>query len=116
MQRQQACPLPLQASSFSHCMDRPSDPSSIAEQMGLRLEPTTRLRPLDIVLVAALVVSGGAWVWVSLVGVEPDLIAVLGSPAGRLIAAGVGLASVVAVIRAYLVIRWPVTENDRSLL
>jgi hypothetical protein len=84
--------------------------------MGLRLEATTRLRLLDVVLVVALVLSGAAWVWVSLVGVAPDLLAVLGSPAGRLLAAAVGLASVVAVIRAFLVLRWPVTENDRSLL
>jgi hypothetical protein len=84
--------------------------------MGLRLEATTRLRLIDVVLVVALVLSGAAWVWVSLVGVAPDLLAVLGSPAGRLLAAAVGLASVVAVIRAFLVLRWPVTENDRSLL
>ena len=97
-------------------MNRPSEPASIAEEMGLRLEDTTRLRALDIVLVVALVLSGVAWVWVSLVGVEPDLLAALGSPPGRLLAAAVGLASVVAVVRAFIVRRWPVTENDRHLL
>ena len=97
-------------------MDKPSAPASLAEEMGLRLEDTTRLRPLDLVLVVALVLSGGAWIWVSLVGVEPDLLAVLGSPTGRLVAAGVGIASVVAVIRAFLVPRWPVTDNDGTLL
>jgi hypothetical protein len=96
-------------------MHRPSTPSAI-EEMGLRLEDTARLRPLDLVLVAALVVSGAIWVWVSLVGVDPDLLAALASPAGRVIAAGVGLASVAAVIRAFVVLRWPVTENDRTLL
>ena len=84
--------------------------------MGLRLEDTTRLRPLDVLLVVALVVSGAIWVWVSLVGVDPDLVAALASPAGRIIAAAVGLASVVAVIRAFVVLRWPVTDNDRNLL
>jgi len=84
--------------------------------MGLRLEDTTRLRPLDVVLVVALVVSGAIWVWVSLVGVDPDLVAALASPAGRIIAAAVGLASVAAVIRAFVVLRWPVTDNDRNLL
>ena len=96
-------------------MKRPSAPSPI-EDMGLRLEGTTRLRPIDVVLVVALVVSGAAWVWVSLVGVEPDVLAALRSPAGRLLAAAVGVASVVAVIRAFVVLRWPVTDNDRSLL
>ena len=84
--------------------------------MGLRLEDTTRLRPLDLVLVVALVVSGAAWVWVSLAGVEPDVLALLGSPAGRLLAAAVGVASIVAVVRAFVVLRWPMSDNDRSLL
>jgi len=84
--------------------------------MGLRLEDTSRLRPPDIVLLLALVGSGAAWVWVSLVGIEPELLAALASPIGRLLAAAVGLASVAAVIRAFLVLRWPVTDNDRSLL
>jgi len=97
-------------------MDRPSAPSPIVEEMGLRLEDTARLNLLDVVLVVALVVSGAAWVWVSLVGLEPELLAVLASPAGRFLAAAVGVASVVAVIRAYLVLRWPATDNDRSLL
>jgi hypothetical protein len=100
-------------------MDRasdPSGPSAIAEQMGLRLEDTTRVRLLDVVLVVALVLSGAAWVWVSLVGIEPELLAALSSRTGRLLAAAVGVASVVAVIRAFLVLRWPVTDNDRSLL
>ena len=100
-------------------MDRasdPSDPSAIAEQMGLRLEDTTRLRLLDVVLVVALVVSGAAWVWVSLVGVEPELLAALSTRVGRLLAAAVGVASVAAVVRVFLVLRWPVTDNDRSLL
>jgi len=84
--------------------------------MGLRLEDGTRVRPLDVVLVVALVLSGAAWVWVSLAGVEPDILALLGSPAGRLLAAAVGVASIVAVIRAFVVLRWPVSDNDRSLL
>jgi hypothetical protein len=84
--------------------------------MGLRLEDTTRLRPLDVLLVVALVASGAIWVWVSLVGVEPDLLAALASPTGRVVAAAVGLASVAAVIRAFVVLRWPVTDNDRNLL
>ena len=96
-------------------MDRPSGPSAV-EEMGLRLEDTTRVRPLDVVLVIALVLSGLLWVWVSLVGVEPDLLAALGSPGGRLLAAAVGVASVTAVIRGFVVLRWPVTDNDRSLL
>jgi len=90
--------------------------SSAVEDMGLRLEDGTRARPLDVVLVVALVLSGAAWVWVSLAGVEPDILALLGSPAGRLLAAAVGVASIVAVIRAFVVLRWPVSDNDRSLL
>ena len=97
-------------------MDTHSESSAVVEEMGLRLEETARLGVVDIVLVVALVVSGAAWVWVSLVGVEPELLAALASPAGRLLAAAVGLASVAAVIRAYLVLRWPVTDNDRSLV
>jgi hypothetical protein len=97
-------------------MDRPSAPSRVIEEMGLRLEETSRLRLLDIVLVLALVGSGAAWVWLSLVGAEPELLAALASPVGRLLAAAAGLASVAAVIRAFLVLRWPVTDNDRSLL
>ena len=89
---------------------------SAVEDLGLRLEQTTRLRPLDVVLVVALVVSGTAWLGLSLVGVEPDVLAALGSPAGRLVAAAIGIASVVAVVRAFVVLRWPVTDNDRSLL
>jgi hypothetical protein len=96
-------------------MERPSSPSAV-EDLGLRLEDTRRLRPIDLLLFIALVVSGAAWVWVSLVGVEPDVLAALRSPAGRLIAAAIGVASVVAVIRAFVVLRWPVTDNDRSLL
>jgi len=84
--------------------------------MGLELEETARLKLLDIVLVVALVVSGAGWVWVSLVGIEPELLAALASPAGRLLAAAFGVASAAAVIRAYVVLRWPVTDNERSLL
>jgi hypothetical protein len=90
--------------------------SSAVEDMGLRHEETTRLRPLDVVCVVALVLSGAAWVWVSLAGVEPDVLALLGSPTGRLLAAAVGVASIVAVIRAFVVLRWPVSDDDRSLL
>lgn len=97
-------------------MDRPTPPSPIAEGMGLRLEETARLRLVDAVLVIALIASGAAWVWISLVGVEPDVLAALGSPAGRLAAAIIGVATVAAVIRAFVVSRWPVTDSDRSLL
>src|SRR5215203_7300063 len=97
-------------------MSRTTAPPSVPEEMGLRLEDTTRLGLVDLVLVVALFVSGAVWVWVSLVGVEPDLIAALASPAGRVLAAAVGLASVAAVIRAFVVLRWPVTDNERSLL
>jgi hypothetical protein len=97
-------------------MDRTPPPSPLAEDMGLRLEDTARLGLLDGVLVVALILSGAAWVWVSLVGVEPDLLAALGSPTGRLVAALIGVATVAAVIRAFVVSRWPVTDSDRSLL
>ena len=97
-------------------MNRNSAPACIAEEMGLRREDTTRLRALDVVLLVALVLSGSAWVWVSLVGIEPNLLAALGSSTGRLLAAAVGVASVAAVVRAFIVLRWPVTDNDRGLL
>lgn len=96
-------------------MKRPSA-HSLVEDMGLRLERTARLRPLDVLLVLALMISGTAWLGLSLLGVGPDVLAALGSPAGRLLAAAVGVASVAAVVRAFVVLRGPVTDNDRSLL
>jgi hypothetical protein len=93
---------------------KPHPPSP--EDMGLRLEDTRRLRPLDLLLVLALVLSGAVWVWLSVAGPEPALLAALRSPAGRLVAALIGLACLAAVFRAFLVSRWPVSENDRSLL
>jgi hypothetical protein len=97
-------------------MNRPSNPSTVVEQMGLRLEDTRCLGLFDIVLVVALVLPAMAWVWVSLAGVEAGLLATLASPAGRLLAAGVGLAGVLAVVRVFLVHRWPATDSDRGLL
>jgi hypothetical protein len=97
-------------------MKREAIATSIPEDMGLRLEDTTRFGLLDLALVAALVLSGIAWVWVSLVGIGPAVLAALGSPGGRLLAALVGLASVAAVIRAYFVSRWPVSDDDGSLV
>jgi hypothetical protein len=97
-------------------MNRTANATSVPEAMGLRLERTKRLRVLDVVLVAVLVLSGATWVWVSVVGIEPALLEAIGSPAGRVIAAFVGLASVAAVIRAFLVSRWPVSDNDRRLV
>ena len=89
---------------------------STVEEMGLRREDAARLLPLDAILVVALVLSAAAWVWVSLVGVAPDLVAALASPAGRVVAAAIGLASVVAVVRAFVVLRWPAADSERSLL
>ncbi|MDQ6639856.1 MAG: hypothetical protein M3Z15_09375 [Pseudomonadota bacterium] len=89
--------------------------TSIPEDMGLKLEDTTHLGVLDGVLFAAIVASGATWVWISLAGIESRLLAALGSPAGRLVAAAIGLASVGAVLRAFVVSRWPVSDNDRSL-
>ncbi len=97
-------------------MNRPPTPSTLAEDMGLRLEDTTRLGLVDLVLVIALVASGAAWVWVSLVGVEPDLVAALRSPAGRLVAAVVGVATVAAGIRDFVVSRWTAMDSDGTLL
>ena len=97
-------------------MDPQATATTIPEAMGLRLEATTRLRVIDVLLVAALVLSGAAWVWVSVAGVPPAVVAAAGAPAGRLAAALIGLASVASVIRAFVVSRWPVSDNDRSLL
>jgi hypothetical protein len=97
-------------------MNREAIAKSIPEEMGLRLERTKRLRLLDIALVTVLVLSGATWIWVSFVGIEPALLEAIGSPVGRVFAALVGLASVAAVIRAFLVSRWPVSDNDRSLV
>jgi hypothetical protein len=91
-------------------------PASLAEEMGLRLESTIRPNVIDVALAVVLVVSGAAWLCVSLVGVEADLIGALRSPPGRLLAAGVGLASVAAVFRVFVVWRWPLSGNGRSLL
>ncbi len=97
-------------------MNRDMTASRLPEQMGLRLEETARLNLLDGVLLAALMLSGIGWIWTSVVGIEPGLLAALGSPAGRLSAALVGLASIGAAFRAFLVSRWPVSESDRSLV
>jgi hypothetical protein len=86
------------------------------EAMGLRLEGTVCLRPLDAVLLVALVVSGAAWGWVSVAGVEPGLLAVLNSRAGRVTSALIGAASVLALLRMLTVRRWPVSDNDRTLV
>ena len=91
-------------------------PTRLAEEMGLRLERVTRPSALDVALGVVLVVSGAAWLYVSLVGVEPNLIGALGSPPGRLLAAVVGVASVAAVFRVFLVWPWPRSGSDRSLL
>ena len=91
-------------------------PASLAEEMGLRLESTMRPSVIDIALAVVLVASGAAWLCVSLVGVEADLIDALRSPTGRALAAAVGLASVAAVFRVFLVWRWPLSGNDRGLL
>jgi hypothetical protein len=97
-------------------MSREEIATSVPEAMGLRLERTQPLRVLDVVLVTVLVLSGATWVWVSLVGLEPALLEAIGSPAGRVLAGLIGLASVAAVIRAFLVSRWPVSDNDRGLV
>ena len=96
--------------------DEELDSRPLAEAMGLRLEATSRLRTIDVAIVVALVLSGLAWLWVSLAGVPPGLVDLLASRPGRLLAAAVGLACVGAVFRAYLVSRWPASENDRSLV
>lgn len=89
---------------------------ALPEAMGLRLEETRRIRPIDLAIVVALVLSGSAWIWVSLAGVPAGLVGMLASPAGRLVAAAIGLACVGAIFRAYVVSRWPASENDRSLV
>lgn len=86
------------------------------EDMGLRLEPTRQLRLIDLVLLLALILSSVAWMWLSVAGVETELLAALASPAGRIVAALVGLACVAAVVRVFRLSRWPVSENDRSLV
>jgi hypothetical protein len=92
--------------------DMPPSP----EAMGLRREPIARVRVVDALLLIALAISGAVWVWVSVRGVDPGLLAALGSPAGRLTAAVVGLATVAAICRALLLSRWPASENDGSLV
>jgi len=93
-----------------------SAPATLAEEMGLRLQSTIRPGLVDVALAVVLVVSGAAWLCVSLVGVAPGLVGFLGSPPGRLLAAVLGLASVAAVFRMYPVWRWPLSGEDRSLL
>ncbi len=97
-------------------MNIPPLPCTLVEDMGLRLEDTTSTRLLDVLLVGAPVLSGAAWVWAAVLGVGPDVLAVLRSPGGRLIAALVGVASVAAVIRAFFVWGWPGSEDDATLL
>jgi hypothetical protein len=88
---------------------------TIPEAMGLRLEPTTQVRVIDVVLFSALVVSGLAWVWIGVVGAGP-LLAMLDAPAGRFAVAAIGLASVAAVVRAWLLWHWPGSESDHGLV
>ena len=62
--------MPFAANSLDDSMHTHSAPTSLAEEMGLRLERTTRPSALDVALGVILVVSGAAWLYVSLVGVE----------------------------------------------
>ncbi len=89
---------------------------SIPEEMGLQVQNIETLSPLDAFLVVALLVSGAAWLWVSIAAPELELPYMLKSVLGRSIAALIGGASVVAVVRSLLVSRWPLSKRDGSLL
>jgi hypothetical protein len=84
--------------------------------MGLRREASRSSSALDCLLVAALLLSGAIWFWVSAAGVEPALIAALSSFPGRLFAAAFGAASVVALVRAFLVWRSTDLDHDGTVL
>jgi len=116
MPTQQACLLPTEVNSLEDSMPTRSAPASLAEEMGLRLERTIHPSVLDVALAVVVVISGAAWLCVSLVGVAPDLIGALASPSGRLLAGVAGLASFAAVFRAFPVWRRPRPGNERSLL
>ena len=89
---------------------------SIPEQMGLQVQNTETLGPLDALLVVALLVSGAGWLWASIAAPGLDLPYPLKSLSGRAIAALIGVASVVSVVRSLLVSRWPLSKRGWSLL
>jgi len=97
-------------------MRKDTSPPSLPEQMGLKREASRRSWVLDFLLVAALLVSGAIWFWVSAAGVEPALVAALGSFPGRLFAAAVGTATVAALVRAFMVWRSAGLDLDGTLL
>ena len=92
------------------------DPTrSHLESMGLRLEPTARLRLIDGLLVVILLLSGAAWLWISVAGSGAALVALLNTAPGRIASALIGVASVLFVARSLARLRWPASDDDRSL-
>ena len=97
-------------------MKKTAGARSIPEEMGLQVQDLETLGAIDAFLVLALLVSGAAWLWVSIAAPELEVPYVLKSVWGRSIAALIGGASVVAVVRSLVVSRWPLSKRDGSLL
>ena len=102
--------------AIAKVMTKTPDTRSIPEEMGLQVQDIETLRPIDFFLVVAVLASGAAWLWVSIAAPGLELPDVLKSVFGRSMAALIGGASVVAVLRSLLVSRWPLSERDESLL
>ena len=97
-------------------MKRTPAARSLPEEMGLQVQDVETLGLFDGLLAIALLISGAAWLWASIAAPELDLPAPLKSVSGRSIAALIGMASVVAVLRSLLVSRWPFSKRDGSLI
>ena len=70
------------------------------EAMGLRLESTRTVRPLDAVVDLSMLLSGVVWIWLAFAGPEPSLTELIGSPLGRVAAALIGVATAVGIVKS----------------
>jgi hypothetical protein len=70
------------------------------EAMGLRLESTRTLRPLDALIDLSMLLSGAVWIWVAFAGPDPALTELIGSRLGRVGAALIGGATAVGIVKS----------------
>ena len=81
-------------------MKRNSNSRTHLEGMGLRAEDGGALERLNAVLCLAALLSGVAWIWLAVDGSPVTLAELVASRGGRAAAGLVGIATVIAAIRA----------------